>query len=161
MLYTSLPIFPISELREKLEAIYSSIELPPEAAEEALRYYDALAEKYTQSRVIDAEQLQAIAKALLCLALGTTSTSIDYHTEVAVAAQQLGFALPPPLVFADTNWVKDEFCFVVNPGTEQLELWRGDPLGRYGAPMSAWEQWLDGSRRDITWGVYTKPYEYQ
>lgn len=162
VLYTALPLFPRSELREKIEQIYGALPmLDQKVKESAMALYDTLAERYTQLRVIDAAQLQNIAKALLCLAIGATSSTIDYHSEVAAAAQKLKFALPHPIVFADTNWVKDEFCFVVNPGTEQLELWRGDPIGRNGSPMAAWEQWLDGSRKDIPWGVYTKPYEYQ
>lgn len=162
LLYAALPLFPWSELRERVEKIYSAISaLDPNIRKAALDLFDSLSEKYTQSRVADAEQLQNIAKALLVLAAGTTSSSVDLHAEVAAAAQKLKYALPHPIVFADTNWVKDEFCFVINPGSERLELWRGDTLGRNGNPMSYWEQWLDGSRKDVPWGVYTKPYEYQ
>jgi len=73
----------------------------------------------------------------------------------------LGYALQAPIVFADTNWVMDEFGFLVNPGTGNLEFWRTDHLGLEAHPMSSWEEWLNGSRKDITWGIYTKPFQYR
>jgi hypothetical protein len=90
----------------------------------------------------------------------TTTTSVDYHLQIALAAQQLGYAMPAPIIFADTNWVKEEFGFLVNPGTAVLELWRVDYTGTQGFPMSSWKQWLNGSRPNQKWAVYTKPSEY-
>ena len=92
---------------------------------------------------------------LLCLTFAKTTTSINFHLLVATAAQNLKLALPAPILIADTNWIKEDFLFVVNPGTENLELWRGDYTGRVGFPMSNWNQWLNGSRKDVLWGVYT------
>ncbi|MDP1880164.1 MAG: hypothetical protein Q8K60_04420, partial [Parachlamydiaceae bacterium] len=112
------------------------------------------------SNYLGSFQLQNICKALLCLVFNQTQTSIDYHAEVIHAARLLGYALPTPIIFADTNWVKDYFGFVVNPGTGRLELWRLDYVGIEAVPMSIWKHWLDGSRSDRRWGVYTKPYEY-
>ena len=69
--------------------------------------------------------------------------------------------LPPrPVIFADTNWVKDFFAFVVNPGTLQLEFWSVDAYGLNAKPVSNWKMWLNGSRKEPVWGVYVKPYEY-
>jgi hypothetical protein len=68
--------------------------------------------------------------------------------------------MPAPFIFADTNWVKDYFAFVVNPGNGRFELWRMDYIGSRGAPMSDWEKWLNGSRKEPDWGVYNNPYEY-
>ena len=68
--------------------------------------------------------------------------------------------MPAPLIFADTNWVKEMFGFVVNPGTGKLELWRLDYTGSNGYPMTSWKQWVNGSRPDLRWGIYVKPFEY-
>jgi hypothetical protein len=72
----------------------------------------------------------------------------------------MGYAMPAPVIFADTNWVKDEFGFLVNPGTGKLELWRVDYTGSIGAPMSIWKQWVNGTNPSHKWVVYTKPFEY-
>ena len=98
---------------------------------------------------------------MLALFLGATSTSRDdYPYLIAQIAQDEGFAMPAPFIVADTNWVTDYFGFVVNPGNCRFELWRVDYTGSGGAPMADWAQWLNGSRRDLTWGVYINPYDY-
>lgn len=161
LLYSHLPLFPRQELRERVEAIFGAIpSLTQEDHKRLMEVYDLTAQHFTQETVVDADTLQNIVKGIICLTFEDTSSQTDYHLLVSEAAHRLGFSLPLPIVFADTNWVKDDFCFVVNPGTGKLELWRGDYTGRSVAPMSAWEEWLNGSRKDRTWGVYTKPFEY-
>jgi hypothetical protein len=154
-------MFPYTQLREKLEMLYGGISnVSPSRRNELLATFDSVSQRYPIQPLVAANTLQDIAKGLLCLVLGETAFEVDYHALIAVAAQQMGLAMPAPLIFADTNWVKESFGFVVNPGTNKLELWRTDSLGIHGAPMSNWEEWLDGSRQDITWGLYVKPYEY-
>lgn len=161
-LYSLLPLFPRSELREHLEKLYQEVpEIDAKGRQELMDVFDMVSQRYSQEKLIDADVFQDIAKGIICLTFEQTTSETDYHERIASAAQNLGYALLPPIVFADTNWVKEEFCFVVNPGTGELELWRGDATGRVGAPMSYWEQWLNGSRKDIPWGIYTKPYEYK
>ncbi len=160
-LFSLLPMFPRSELRERLEKIYIEIPLiSEERRNELLNVFD-LCSRYSLETVVDADRLQEIAKGLICLTLGETTFEDDYHSLVSLAAQKLGYALHAPIIFADTNWVKESFAFVVNPGSGNLELWRTDSLGREGRPMSSWIEWLNGSRKDITWGIYTKPYQYR
>jgi hypothetical protein len=160
-LFKMLPLFPRSELSERLDNLYAAMpHISAERREELLKIFD-LCNRYSLETIVDASNFQEIAMGLLCLSSGETSSEIDYHREIAEAAQKLGYALQCPIIFADTNWVKESFGFVVNPGTGNLELWRCDALGRDGYPMSSWEQWLNGSRKDITWGVYTKPYQYR
>ncbi|MEI8365193.1 MAG: hypothetical protein WCF65_02135 [Parachlamydiaceae bacterium] len=162
LLYTSLPLFSKSELRERVENLYAAMPtIPPETRKKLMEVFDYVSSRYHQETVIDAATLQDIAKGVLCLSLEVTTSDVDYHMIIAAAAQNLGYALPLPIVFADTNWVKEEFVFVVNPGSGNLELWRGDQTGRVGFPMSSWEEWLNGSRKDRTWGIYDKPYQYQ
>lgn len=161
LLYRLLPLFPKNELKDRVDAIFSSLAtISHENKARLMEIFDLTCQSFTQETVGDASILQDVCKGLMCLAFEDTSTNVDYHGLIAEAAQNLGFAMPPPILFADTNWVKEDFCFVINPGNGRLELWRGDYTGRSLAPMSSWEQWLDGSRRDRTWGVYTKPYEY-
>lgn len=161
LLYSSLPLFPLNELRER---VYQILKLLPgltsEKIEQNLKLFDQIPLSRGEQVCISAQQLREICRALLCLSEASTTTSHDYHWHISVAAQKLGFAMPAPLIFADTNWVKDMFGFVVNPGTGKLELWRLDYTGSQGFPMSSWKQWLDGSRSDLRWGVYVKPFQY-
>lgn len=161
-LYALLPLFPRSQLRERLENIYAAIpSITDREREELMATYDVAAASYASRSLVDAANLQEIAKGLFCLTFEETTTEIDYHGAVSQAAQKLEYAMPGPIIFADTNWVKEEFGFIVNPGTGEFELWRIDVTGRIGAPMSAWDQWLNGSMKSPAWGIYTKPYEYQ
>lgn len=159
-LYASLPLLPIYDLADRVHKIM--ILLPGIDAEKVDDIL-ALLDQITLNRsagFVTAQQLQNICKALLCLKFLRTSSPYDYHYLISAAAQKLGYAMPTPIIFADTNWVRDEFGFVVNPGTGRLELWRIDYTGSIGAPMSDWKQWVNGTRPDLKWGVYVKPPEY-
>ena len=158
--YNNLPLTPRSELKETLTTLFKNIFSDENQIRMLMETYDTCAQHMSLDRFISASQLQSIAKGLLCLTLKTTTSEVDYHKLISTAAQKLGLAMPLPILFADTNWVKDEFAFVVNPGTGKLELWRVDILGTTGSPMASWHHWLDGSHREPTWGVYVKPYEY-
>lgn len=161
LLYSLLPMFPVEQLRERVKAILENItELPKAKLKECLTIFDQKESGYREQKISDAKNLRETCKGLICLALKETSTAIDFEAKIVTAARSLGYALPQPIHFADTNWVQNDFAFVVNPGSGKLEFWRVDPLGVSGAPMIQWEEWLNGSRKDITWGVYTRPYEY-
>jgi hypothetical protein len=161
MLFKMLPLFNRTELRERLENLYAAIPaITKEKRDELMAVFD-LCYRYSLESVVDAAAFQDIAKGVWCLTTGETTSNVDLHAIIAEAAQQLGYALPPPILFADTNWAKEDFGFVVNPGNNELELWRCDYLGREGNPMSSWREWLNGSRKDIKWGIYTKPYQYR
>lgn len=160
-LYASLPLFPVYELKERLHKIFQVLPgLNSQRIEQLLQLFEQIPFSKGRALYMRAQQLQEICKALLCLSQVQITSAHDYHLHVSLAAQKLEFAMPAPLIFADTNWVKDEFGFVVNPGTGKLELWRIDYTGSQGHPMSSWKQWLDGSRPDLKWGVYVKPFEY-
>lgn len=159
-LFSNLPLFSIYELKDR---IHQLLILLPGISSEVVEDIMALYEEIHLARthlIMGSKQLQDACKALLCLSGLMTSTQYNYHLLVCQAAQKLGFALPTPTIFADTNWVKDEFGFVVNPGTGGMELWRVDYMGSTGYPMAEWKQWVNGSRPDLKWGVYVKPYEY-
>jgi hypothetical protein len=160
--FSMLPLFPTYQLKDKVLAIFSMLPgLPLDAKQKAELLIDKFSSSRNTSTLMCAQGLQNACLALLCLIFERTTTSFDYHKEIAKAAQKLGYAMPVPIIFADTNWVKDNFAFIVSPGTGSFELWRMDADGRIGRPMSSWRQWLNGSRKDIPWGLYTKTYEYR
>lgn len=161
LLYSSLPLFPHSELKNRLHKIFT---LLPGLTSETIDQLSQLIYQLPFSKggeiIMGSLQLQNICKALIALVNTNTTTPFDYHLHIRIVMQDLGFALPTPLIFADTNWVKDMFGFVVNPGTGKLELWRLDYTGSQGYPMSSWKQWVDGSRPDRKWSIYVKPHQY-
>lgn len=162
MLFSLLPLFPARELIERVEEILKKLPGISKAQESSISaILDKQVSGVREDSWMDAKQLQDIVKALICLVMQKTSTAYDYHRLVSQRAQGLKYALPAPIIFADTNWPKDLFGFLVNPGTGKFELWRVDETGSVGFPMAAWERWLDGSDRSRTWGVYIKPYEYR
>lgn len=64
--------------------------------------------------------------------------------------------LPPrPIQFADSNWTREQFAFVVNPGTLTLEIWCIERWGQRARPMASWRRWLDGSTPDRKWEIFT------
>ncbi len=161
LLYSSLPLFSTHELRERVQKILSKLKnFSEEKINQILRLMDRVPLSRGEHPILGAQQLQEICKALLCLSEMKTAAPHDDHLQISLAAQTLGFAMPTPLIFADTNWVKDMFGFVVNPGIGKLELWRLDYTGSTGYPMTSWKQWLNGSRPDLKWGIYVKPFEY-
>jgi len=161
LLYSFLPLFSITELRERVQKILSALSfLTSEKVVQIMHIFDQISLSRGEFPIMGAQQLQEICKALLCLSEASTTTPHDYHLHISMAARSFGFAMPTPLLFADTNWVKDMFGFTVNPGTGKLELWRFDYTGSIGYPMASWKQWVNGSRSDLRWGIYVKPFEY-
>lgn len=83
----------------------------------------------------------------------------DSHDVTARLMEDAGLAPPSPLRFADSNWEKYDFAFVVSPFSGELELWRTDKIGLTGTPMREWQPLIDGSVQE-PWGVFLRPYEY-
>ena len=159
LLFQSLPLFPIHQMRDKLEALFAKFpHLSSAARQNLLKIWEDLPSSHES--FAGANTLQNIAKGLLCLERGATSSPQNEHLLIAQAARALGFALPEPILFADSNWVRDDFGFAINPGSGKLDFWRFDCIAVTGSPMASWQQWFNGSRKDLTWGVYTRPFEY-
>lgn len=104
--------------------------------------------------------INLIHSVLLFEKRATTLPSSDF-LDLLTKARESGLLAPSPVIFADTNWLKFYFGFVLNPATGKLEFWRLNPIGSEGAPMYEWQEWLNGSRKDISWGIYTQPFEYR
>jgi hypothetical protein len=77
--------------------------------------------------------------------------------ETRAAMRKLGLCHPGPLLFADTNWENSYFGFVLDPVTNELDLWRCDPDGLSGVPMTSWRHLFSSQ----TWLIYTNPSEYR
>ena len=160
-LYNLLPLFPSDQLVHRSMQLFDQLpDLDPSTREQLKKSAWSADQRMGGRMILHAQQLQDFCLSLLCMGLGQTSTPLNYSLIVPQTLQQLGFAMPTPLFFADSNWSNELFAFVVSPGTALLELWRMDISGRQGAPMSSWREWLDGSRKDRDWGVYTAPHEY-
>lgn len=160
-LYSMLPLFPISELKKFVEAVFNELPKDPDFAKEKFdEVFESIYYSGKNVRIISSTKLQEVCKLMICLLKSSTSFPINYHSLIAKACQNLGLSMPEPLLIADTNWVKDYFGFTVNPGTCDFEFWRFDPTATIGSPMAGWESWLNGTRRDLTWGVLNRPHEY-
>lgn len=161
LLYQLWPLFPINQLNERLKAIWERLPgLTEKIKRQLSEALEKLTDRYLDSRYLGASSLQEICAALLCIVYKRTSLPVDMHAAITAAAQELGFAMPRPIIFADSNWNHHYFAMVVNPGTRQLDLWRVDATGREGSPMLTWKHWLDGTRKEPQWGIYISPEEY-
>jgi hypothetical protein len=160
VLFESLPLFNVEQLPHQLRKLFSHMpSIPEERVEDFLSLYDAF-QAGASPRLVTAEELQCIAKSLILLDRGLATTSDPIHREVAETAARIGLAMPDPIRFADTNWVNDYFALTYNPGTEQLELWRTNEVGRSAVPMHSWRQWLNGSKKKPDWGILNQPLQY-
>lgn len=161
LLFAELPLFEGSQLKERVMKVMKKLpDIGPRYLSMLETFWEELPVTMLPSDVVGARALADVVKALLCLLQNKTSTPYDYHLHVSQVCRKLGYAMPISVIVADTNWVRDDFGFVVNPGTEKFEFWRLDYTGSHGYPMSSWQQWLDGSKKEPTWGVYTNPVEY-
>lgn len=153
LLLRFLPLFPEHALEKGLEVICGSL------VPESLERIPEIVESFGKYTLLTAEDFLHGAKTLLTITLKRSMHSFDYHGALVTAMQQEGFAAPSPLLFGDTNWVKNMFGFAVNPGTMRLELMRFDDYGRNGRPMRLWDNYLNGKERR-EWGVFTQPHDY-
>ncbi|VHN99537.1 hypothetical protein [Candidatus Rhabdochlamydia sp. T3358] len=149
-LYQQLPLIPSVNCKEYLQKLLFSV-LTPKIQE--------IIEQFSlpKTAFISAEQMKKIAKSCLLLAQNSIGFSFDVHNFITDAACEIGLS-PRCLIFADTNWPGFYFGFVINPGTQDLELWRFDASCSLGYPMSSWKKWLGSENKP--WTVYVKPSEY-
>lgn len=139
-LYESLPLIPAREVMERLKQFWGN-DWDLQIAERLLSKADTW---------LTSLEFQSIAKH--CCAKSTAQG-------VADRARTLKWAHPTPLLFADTNWDTFYFGFLVNPATEQLELWRLNRTATRGFPMNGWKHWINGQDKK-PWSVYVRPSEY-
>jgi hypothetical protein len=152
-LYQTLPLI---EGREWKPTVRKALaDLMSDEVEKVLKLFPDVPAPFLTAR-----EMRETIKGCYVLSKGTLFYPFDLHLAVAKRARTAGIAQPCPLLFADTNWVGNYFGFVVNPGTDRLELWRLDRTLCQGVPMSDWQRFLNGSERK-TWSIFTCPYEYE
>lgn len=162
LLYSMLPMASGSHIPEKLHQLFMTLPgFSTPRAKCLVELYMKGLEGERETLILGADELQALALSLLSLEKGELRTPYDAPLALARAAQELGSALPTPLLFADSNWVTDFFGFAVNPGDGEFSLWRFDYTGSTGSPMASWKHWLNGSDQQRTWGLYVRPSEYE
>jgi len=160
-LYSLLPLFPLSQFKERLAYLLSNIkELTKQQKEDLLELYDELPSPIGLNQYLPTKRLEEALLGLLSVLFLRTSTDLDFPKIVRRAMVDAGYSFKPPILIADTNWVRDYFGFTVNPGTGQFELWRFDALGKAGSPMEDWRIWLNGQRKDPKWSVYNVVQQY-
>lgn len=160
LLYQMLPLVHRRDLWQALQEIFAAEKTLPESIKMSVLQ---LAEE--KGSLFDGEYIPSHALLKLCKALVAEQQKVDFwetdlHAAFLDAMRKTGYALAAPFIVADSNWMRDDFGFVVSPGTGRVEFWRLDPYGSDGAPLKAWDPWLDGSHKDPKWGVYIEPKQY-
>jgi hypothetical protein len=139
VLWACLPLTYAQEIKNRCEKILEGLPGLSKTQHAKLSdILDAIIERWGGSAFATASTLQDICKAALCICLNATSAPYDYHALIREEAQKWGYAMPTPIFFGDTNWVKDHFAFLINPGTASLELWHIDYTGAEGARSNGW-----------------------
>lgn len=160
ILYRVLPLFPEYELIERLTQIFEGIdEVDAQLKKKIFALFPMVEERVGKYRIFTASDLKQFAKALLILATQSTRSPIFFHRKITEVMQKEGLCYPVPLLFADTNWVKNSFGFVVNPGNRKIEFWRFDHSGDEGRPITQWKRYFNGIGRE-EWGLYISPHQY-
>jgi len=160
-IYRLAPFTTANSVPSLLEEVFSAIfAKKPTLAQKIHELLDRFWRPPYEKECISAEQLCNSARAFAALVFGTTRCEEDISREIVRELRAKGALFPEPVIFADSNWVRDYFAFVTNPVSAELELWSVDILGCAGRPMSFWKEWLNGSRRDPKWGIFTNFHEY-
>jgi hypothetical protein len=162
VLFSSLPLTSTKFIQEHVQSIFQKLyDLKPELINgHMLEIISKLSSQMCSHQVISAACLRNICLSIILLATNKSSHPYDFYGLFVEAMRLIGLAPPEPVIVADTNWIKDYFAFVVNPGTLKLEFWRVDYAGTSGVSMNSWKQWFDGSDLSRSWGVYINPKEY-
>lgn len=162
LLYRELPLVKGMDLRERLGAILRSFTFfEPKVREQLFEEAEMLLDLGGRQEMTGAAGFREFLQAVLMVHFKKTRFEKPLYRELVAHLRREGAMMPEPLIVADTNWVKDYFAFLVNPGTGKLDFWRVDALGLEGAPLSNWREWINGKRKDRTWGIYTNPFQYR
>lgn len=160
LLYRSLPLTAASALQERIEQAIDQLScLKREQKRKALAHFHQLAPAQLPSPFFSSQELTRLIHGLLLFTLQVTRSPINMRQAIGSLLQRARWALPAPHIFADTNWVRDFFAFVVNPGTGVLELWRTDCEGEMAFPMSPWKEQFGGEEKG-EWSFYTNLRQY-
>lgn len=159
LLFESVPYTNYDAIRTILLEILTSL-FPKEARNEAtLAKIDNLLS--TIRRPIRSKELLELIKTSVIMATGQSFFSQDVLESIVNSMRAKKLLPPMPLIFADSNWVKDYFAFVISPVSQELELWSVNAYGTEGRPITSWKMWVNGSRKDRQWGILVNPKQYR
>jgi hypothetical protein len=159
LLFESVPYTNYDAVRDIVLEILSSL-FPKEAkTTSTIAAIDELLNH--MRRPIRSKELLEIIKTACVLATKQSFFSQDILESIVSSMRAKRLLPPAPLVFADSNWVKDFFAFVVSPASQELELWSVNAYGTEGRPITNWKMWVNGSRKDRQWGVLANPKQYR
>ena len=108
--------------------------------------------------LLTSADLLKLAKGCSLLLHNSLQQRINLHHAVIESALQQKM-IAPRILFADTNWPHYFFAFAWGAASKRLRLFRIEPDGILAAPMTSWEQYLNGKSR-LSWAIYTKPEQY-
>ena len=140
LLYRTLPLIPADQV------LRHGIKLLEQAQVKGARLKPVLADllsRLPSQTYWGADSLQTLVLCALLVDRQCLFTEEDWQQRISDAARHLRLAAPQPITFADSNWFGWEFAFVYSPGSEELDLWQCDYLGRHAQPVSMekWGEW--------------------
>jgi len=154
LLYESVPFTPIEDVFSTIHSLLFDI---------GITTYESQLRSLIPgiSAPLRSTDLIYLLKGLIAHNSNTTYCSEDILSKLLSAMRKKGLLAPSPVIFADSNWIQEFFAFVYSPSSQQVELWSIDAYGLSGQPITHWKQWLDGSRKDRTWGLLSNPDQYR
>ena len=158
LLFESSPYTNFDVVRDVVTDVLSAVipkEVRKNGGEQAIR-----AATTAVNRPLRAKELLFLLKELMIRLTGSSRCEKDLLHNLVETMRSKKLLSPQPLIVADSNWVRDFFAFLVSPMTQQVELWVVNAYGTEGKPIPSWRPWLDGSRREPTWGVLVNPTQY-
>jgi hypothetical protein len=161
LLYKMLPLCPSYNIEKSLFTILDNIKtLEKKEKERFKEIFKKSTFNTSRTAFVSPLYLLEMILSLTAVVLGRASLPLNFPQEVVACLRAAKYMWPEPCLFADTNWERDYFAFVVNPGNEQLELWRIDALGIKGEPIVSWDRYLYGVIKEPKWGIFLNPKEY-
>lgn len=145
VLFENSPLFSSSEAKEAVGQILRSL-----GSLETIKQLDG--------SFFGPNDLYLLTKMVLLSSKGSAMSSIDWDLKIAENMRRFDFCSRAAL-FGDTNWSQWFFGFVINPATNNLELWRLNRTAMQGFPMTDWKHWLDGKNTSI-WSLLYAQSEY-
>ncbi|ANH78592.1 hypothetical protein [Candidatus Chlamydia sanziniae] len=120
--------------------------------------FSALIEQHVPKlSLLSSADVRHLYKGLLMESYQKLYTEEDMYLRLATAMRHHNLAYPAPLLFGDTNWPYSYFGFIVNPGTQQIDLWQFNYAGLQGYPLNNIEEILSLQQ---PWTLYSNPIDY-
>lgn len=159
-IYEFFPLIDTDNLSHGIKLVLAELPVKNEDLSNLHKISQVLLNKRSYSPFLSSLQLFHLLKTIIMIHFEKVHTRENWPLLVLDALRRLRFAMPKPIVFADTNWPYFYFAFMLNPSNSKLELWRVDPIGRTGFPMTSWKKWFQDQNPSL-WSILINPNEYQ